>query len=74
MDKLRYKITFMNNQEIVTLFDLTIERDNFMDFKLFNQKIDEIEGSISAIEKRNVFNKLDPNGENKVSAKYFLEM
>ena len=74
LEKLKYKLNFLNNQEVFSLFEVSLKKDSFVDFNGFCQKIDEIDGTIEIIEKRNVYARLDPNNENRVSMKNFLEM
>lgn len=72
MEKLKYKLKQFSTSEMVSLFDISAKKDNFMNFDRFSQLIDEVDGSIQGLEKQLLYKRFDPNQEDKVSAKEFL--
>lgn len=69
LDKLKYRVKRIQPTEMVGLFDITIKKDKFFNFVEFCDKIDEIDGTIEAIEKKMLFKRMDPNNEERLSAK-----
>ncbi len=62
----------ISTPELLTLFDITTTKDNFLSFTDFSQKIDEIDPSIELLEKKIVYQKFDINKEERVSCKEIL--
>ena len=59
IEKLKYKMKLISTPELLTLFDITTTKDNFITFTEFSQKVDEIDPSIESLEKKIVYQKFD---------------
>ena len=62
----------MSKGELLSLFDVTAKKDRFLTYEDFVNITNKIDDTTDIFEKRYVYSKLDPNNEEKVSARDFL--
>ena len=62
----------MSKGELLSLFDVTAKKDRFLTYEDFVNITNKIDDTTDIFEKRYVYSKLDPNNEEKVSARDLL--